>query len=1482
MGQVILDGINKLKDKLIDLTKRNKLIKYSKSKARNLIIINESLEHLYTQLVLEEKSMEFLALPDQKDDEDKKLNNQDWAKKSGFSLENIFEDLQEKGSGIQIQTLHFSDELNKILLKIFRESKTYEQEMGRNMLYLCLGFLKWKEVQYSEEYLLSPLICVPIEIIRSKSSLFPTFSIHFATQNEVDVNQALKEKLRIDFNLGMPEFDNNNCLEFFQKFSKIIKDREGWEIKSDVAIDFLRFEKILMYQDLRDWKGKIPLEDVEVFKDIFQGRESDGEYFSQEYEIDNPSFNELRNYPLVVDADSSQHSAIIDAVNGNNIIIEGPPGSGKSQTITNIIASFLARKKTVLFVSEKSAALDVVYRRLKQVELGDFCLELHSHKTKASRVLESITNRIEKKTKANTGALKDHISQIESKKQEIKEYLDVLHQSYGEIRRKIFEIIWAIEKYCDAKTILEFEIENADCWDREKLLKTQKELNDYENLYQELKQSRTSLDFWNGLDIQKFSEVEKEKNVKNILSTKENLINICNLLHSLGIEDTLSEVKKTEDFFEIDFCDKDDEYSRMIVLFGKINKKIIELERGINVNDLKIGEYYRILEIVKFIGTIPYDCYTKICSQMLDYDIDVQINRFKEIKRDFFQCRDDVLEFALAIDDVEQKTFDEWCNIEKIIQKHKDSWFAIFSSHYRCAKNELQEVMQEKLPKDKNKWIVFLRKIKKYFEIKEKLTQDQDFALAFGDFYKELDTDIQKIEKTYHWLKAFQESFSQNEVQNFVLIKIPSSIIRSLETTMEDIQELDVLIKNERKERKWDKSFKDDLFEMKPLEIEKFLLSAWKIIHSQLSDSIKQRLLANFDDILPLCEVRDELRKTKNQMRENHLSFDRFFDTCYSVLQCSQKIEQVKVAKEVLSRWVSFQRESLSLSSFGLSVLVDRVNMRGEKVEGIKEIFLYNFYQSLLKKAFLEFPILEKFERVTFEATIREFKRLDRELFNLNQKRIAYDAMSYPNVNYGAYCGGMAKDRRERGLIEAEIKKQKRHIPLRDLIRRAPKSLQALKPVFMMSPLSVAQYLDPEAISFDVLIIDEASQLRPEEALGAIARSNQIIIVGDPKQLPPTDFFLNKNDDDEDEEESNVASENESILDACLSIYRPIRQLRWHYRSKHEDLIRFSNFKFYDGNLVVFPSPRRNGKNELLGLGYHYIDGAKYTKGSRINVLEAEKIVEYFLELVEKYPQKSIGIATFNKNQCNLIQDMIDTQELSNGLLQDYIVRWQEKEEPFFVKNLENIQGDERDIILISTTYGRDSETDKLQMRFGPINSHYGWRRLNVIFTRSRERMEIFTSMKSNEFVISEGSHRGVRDLKAFLEYVEKGFLEGLPIETQKDFDSDFEISVFNVLREYGFEVEPQVGVSGYFIDLAVKSNSENKGYILAIECDGATYHSSRSARDRDRLRQEVLERLGWNFHRIWSVDWYKNRDIEIQKMIKRVHEAQAEFDCNF
>jgi very-short-patch-repair endonuclease len=362
---------------------------------------------------------------------------------------------------------------------------------------------------------------------------------------------------------------------------------------------------------------------------------------------------------------------------------------------------------------------------------------------------------------------------------------------------------------------------------------------------------------------------------------------------------------------------------------------------------------------------------------------------------------------------------------------------------------------------------------------------------------------------------------------------------------------------------------------------------------------------------------------------------------------------------------------------------------------------------------------------------------------------------------------------------------------------------------------------------------------------------------------------------DKSEEEETVASESESILDLCLNLYKPIRQLRWHYRSQHETLINFSNQQFYDGNLIVFPSPSAMNNDEL-GIKYHYIENSVFQ--NRINKVEAKVIIDHLEKQMTKYPDKSIGIGTFNSDQRDLIQGLLDEREKISPMVSNYISKWVNTSEPFFIKNLENLQGDERDVIFISTTYGKDKETGKIYQRFGPINTDTGWRRLNVMFTRSKQKMEIFTSLNSSDIILSENSSRGVRALKSFLNYLETGVMKKAPGITDKGFDSEFEESVYEILDNYGYKVIPQVGVAGYFIDLSVVSEKNPNDFVLAIECDGATYHSSKSARDRDRLKQEVLEKLGWTVYRIWSVDWYKNRENEISKLIQAVKEAQLNY----
>lgn len=1470
MSNEILEGIDKLKNRLIDLTRRNNLIKYNPKK-HALLMIDCSLEELYECLVEEGKAFGFQALPEWEGEGDMPSKTL-WAKELGLNIEIVVEKTTTDSNKHTIQTLHFLDEMNRILLRIYRDAKSFEQEMGKNMLYLCMGILKWKDVQHTQEYNTSPLVCIPLEITRSKTASNPKFSINYANQDQIQTNQALKEKLKLDHNIILPEFEENDTyITYIQKIQKSIETKKDWSIEHKLNIDFLKFENILMYQDLKEWKGKIPLCDVEVFRDIFFGREVDERPFAEEYDID--ELNELQDYPLVLDADSSQHSAIIDAMSGKHMVIEGPPGSGKSQTITNLIASFLARKKRVLFVSEKAAALDVVHGRMKKIGLGDFCLELHSHKSKTNHVLESIKNRIERRDESSTN-IEQCIQKIEAKKREIKDYLDILHQAYGRSGYKIFEIFWAVERYRDIREKAYFEIKNVIDWDSQKFYSVKNLLENCREVYKELSHTRTPLNFWDGLDFSRFNENDKERLITFLSSTQSDFQEISNLLQYIGVEDTLIELNKIRDFESVEFTDKGDEFSLFVKNLIVIEEKLDALKDYMDCIDLNFQEILAILEAIEMIGKIDYTQYQKLDYSMINVDVENQISRFEKENLDLQSQFENVMGYVLDIRDIFKINLEQWEEVDATLKRYRGSMFAFLSSKYREAKRSVQSILKTEFLKNKESWLECVREIRSYLEMHDRIEQDNGFALTFGKFFNGVNTDISQIKNAYLWLLEFCNKAVN--AQYFIVHKIPLDILSKMHGVIEEIANLDLALSRIKTHLNLDEIFSKGIKKCTPLELDRAVMQTWQVLHAGFSMHTKKSIISNLKRIEMLEELKLKVKNLQNKISGYGIDFDIFFASCPSISQCLQKIYQVPQAGQMLSKWVSFKRFASNPLLADVPELVSKMQDRKLADNEIIDAFLYNFYRSLLKKAFEEFPILENFEKVTYDRAIEDFKNLDKQLLKLNVKRIASECMNYPHVDFGNHFGGSAKDRREKALLQAEIGKKKKHLKLRQLISRAPKSLQSLKPCFMMSPLSVAQYLDPSVLDFDVLIIDEASQLRPEEALGAIARCKQIIIVGDPKQLPPTDFFRAKQEvEEEDEEEINPANESESILDMCLKIYQPVRQLRWHYRSRHEDLIRFSNAEFYGNNLIIFPTPHRGEINSLMGIGYHYIEEGRWY-GER-NQIEAESLVKYFVELIQKKPNKSIGIASFNKRQCDLIQELIDTEENNNEFLKDYKTKWQEKGEPFFIKNLENIQGDERDIILISTTYGREKESNKLHMRFGPIGKEGGWRRLNVILTRARERMEFFTSMKSQE--ISSSGSRERNTLKKLLEFIEQGKIQGLPILTNKDFDSDFEKSVYQVLKQYGFEVVPQVGVSGYYIDLAVQSSSKNLGFILAVECDGATYHSSKSARDRDRLRQEVLENLGWSVYRIWSVDWFKNREVEIERLITRVKEAQVEFD---
>jgi very-short-patch-repair endonuclease len=508
-----------------------------------------------------------------------------------------------------------------------------------------------------------------------------------------------------------------------------------------------------------------------------------------------------------------------------------------------------------------------------------------------------------------------------------------------------------------------------------------------------------------------------------------------------------------------------------------------------------------------------------------------------------------------------------------------------------------------------------------------------------------------------------------------------------------------------------------------------------------------------------------------------------------------------------------------------------------------------------------------QFDGMTLDQLRRQFAQTDQEIIKLSRQELAWqlDQKEIPKGNGQGPVGTFS----ELGLLRHQMGLQKRHLPIRKLIERAGNAIQSLKPCFMMGPLSVAQYLKPGELKFDLVVMDEASQLKPEDALGSFARGAQVVIVGDRMQLPPTSFFDKMVIDEADDDDSNTTTMDDakSILEVASSIHQPARILKWHYRSRHESLIAFSNKEFYGNALTVFPSSSE--RSEELGVKFKHISNGIY-QGQQ-NMVEAQRVVEAVLEHLHQHSNESLGVVSFNLKQADLIESLLSQYLKKDAIASRRMDELGNGANAFFVKNLETVQGDERDVIFISTTYGQDA-AGKLSQNFGPINKANGHRRLNVLVTRAKKRVVVFSSMDPDEIREGPTSPAGLRALKGYLSYAKTGVLHQDKIG-QREPDSDFEVVVASALQKRGFEVVPQVGVANYWIDMAVRHPKKPGTFILGIECDGATYHSSRSARDRDRIREAVLKGLGWNIHRIWSTDWFRNGEREIDKVIARIKE---------
>lgn len=523
-----------------------------------------------------------------------------------------------------------------------------------------------------------------------------------------------------------------------------------------------------------------------------------------------------------------------------------------------------------------------------------------------------------------------------------------------------------------------------------------------------------------------------------------------------------------------------------------------------------------------------------------------------------------------------------------------------------------------------------------------------------------------------------------------------------------------------------------------------------------------------------------------------------------------------------------------------------------------------------LSHLFGQQPALTSFDGALHNQQVRQFQRLDRQRLDLAKVNVL--TSHYQHIPPKRPVGAV-------GTVLGEANKQRAHRPIRQLLSQAGSVVQDLKPVFMMSPLSVAQFLEPGKLTFDLLVIDEASQVKPVDALGAIARCRQIVVVGDDKQLPPSNFFakMTSNDSAQDGEEEEgeaglvKAKEMESVLSLGKGRGLTDTLLRWHYRSKHHSLIAVSNKRYYENKLYVVPSPWKQTAG--LGLIWRPVNGVYDRAGNRANAVEARAVAEAVIHHATHHPDQTLGVAAFSMAQQRAIQDELERLRRQTPQGEDFFTRY--PHEPFFVKNLENVQGDERDVIFLSVGYGRDTY-GKLSMNFGPLNRQGGERRLNVLISRARKRCEVFTSITDQDIELSATTGEGVAGLKQFLHYTRTGQLE-VAQSSSRPMDSPFEEAVKEALESrFGWEVHTQVGVAGFFIDLAIVDPDRKGRYILGIECDGVAYHSSPSARERDRLRQSILESQGWIIHRLWGIDFFRKKEQELAKIKAAYEEALA------
>jgi len=1301
--------------KLLDLSLRNNLLNLRFTKSMLQIIDLKS--HLLEDNLADGKS--YIIQPDNNLPITRRYNVYNPPLHSSDPLFKLADDEFNYG---RLLTYYHNDDLDKILTNLYRSSKQAEEENGKSTLYLGIGLLKWFEPKNKFQPRYAPILLIPVELSRKSANSKYTLR---SREEETMINITLLEYLKQEYKLNLNSLETLPTDDFGVDVPKVlalirnaVMSLEGWDVLEQTVLGIFSFNKLILWQDISKYSEEI--EKSSIVKSLIDGKLSSSLHSVEGNEL------ELEHLPtssliLPISADNSQLNAVKNANENKTFILHGPPGTGKSQTITNIIADALANNKKVLFVAAKKAALDVVHTRLENIGLGPFCLELHSNKSKKSDVLQQFERTLDVPKYQTNESFLEEANRLDLKRKELNQYVIKLHEK-NTIGWSIYDTISYLEYYNiqfsnELRVPINFDLLNLNKWNE-----WQSWITAFDSVISKI-----------GIPNQ--HPLKYIKNQNNQFDLKINITSaIQNFIHSTSEKNVLMEKYKIED-----------------------------------------AEIEIYLSIIKFIQN------NDINTDLIDF----------------------------AVDEIKKSHLNEWVKINESIAKTSDSITQEFNSKIIDFNYEEIQMLWNQ---SKHTWF-----IPKWLKQRK--------------------------------VKGVLQGFSSNKIN--------------------DSTRIDQLFSNLDELKNQSKNLNDEKFNVFDIKLEKY-----KPSNRINKDKIKQDL----EKVEELVGLSSKLSKdnANNWLKEIILNIE-FKNDIENVIhkietnetnkrsllnyldQIPNEDELLNIIKHIdgLDEWLKFRSYEEKSNEIDTSWFIEKINegvidSNNAEQEFERVIRLNHFVQSIYSS-----DELNHFDADIYESLIKQYKEIHQQYTELSkQQLVAQLSAKIPNLSLEAAQSS------EIGILQKSIRSKGRGITIRRLFDQIPTLIPRLKPCMLMSPISVAQYFDVNQEHFDLVIFDEASQLPTSEAISALARAKQAIIVGDPKQMPPTSFFASNKIDEENMELEDL----ESILEDTLALSIPSNHLLRHYRSKHESLISFSNKNFYDSKLLTFPSP--DDLNQKVT--FEHINGF-YDKGkSRTNKNEALAIVEYIKKHLQSGNNKSLGVVTFSQVQQELIDDLLQKLFQDHPSLEEFAMQ---NEEPIFIKNLENVQGDERDIILFSICYGPDEE-GKIAMNFGPLNRDGGWRRLNVAVTRARYEMKVFSTLKGDQIDLNRTKSEGVKGLKEFLNFAEKGnyILQKNSSQLNKITLID---AIEKALLDNGLQVNKYIGTSNYKVDLGIINPENNKEYILGILVDGENYNDINTTNDRELLAPNVLKALGWNIYRIWTLDWLKNKEKCIEEIKQLIFDIQ-------